>query len=591
MKTVKLNSCEENQKPPEPYIWKDAKDFYRDNYGKVYHLYPNGYGEKEVIPRMNYHNNPKIVECKRVSYWSFKEEKKNRRYYIDRISIDADEGYIAVRTKLRRLIEKLNFEYWIIAGTDKKYKPQDSGNIVIMFQPMEATKINMMRFNNLVRCLNIHVGDVLNTGYAHKSPEWKGTKEKSKIPGRILDFDDLYHGILEFYNHTPEEVEKLYMDKKMCEYDKKFYAELQKGDDEINRNRISKYYYNSHKTEEQTRLLELFLTDKEKNERIRNRKATGEVRVKDKKDYIKRLIFDDYLFDYTFDDDLTDKIIPNGEIDYLDAPFSDNEWVEKNEKQRLEKMKHQKSTTGLISFRDKFNVSESEEKYWYGRIRDKLRKQGLLEKRVKDGKEYENFVLYKRYDEYIKSLCEGLGYTDEQVKHILGWAKSERMNLEIAKRRKAKERRDRIKELNELKKDGKLNYNEEKELKELTEPKTKKEKSRKIEFSNMGEYINNNISLLNYKTKNCGKYTTYYVDENNYVMTKEYVVKNYLGGRDYNMSQLTEPYNIKKISQTELLRSDGKYKLSDDVNLEVMVTRMHKKIIKDGNQVKPKKIK
>jgi hypothetical protein len=121
MKTAKLNSYEETQKKElEPHIWKDAKEFYRDNYGKVYHLLPNGYGEKEVNPRMNFHNNPKIVECKRVSYWGFKKEKKNHRYYIDRICIDADEGVYQTLTKLRQLFKKLNLEYWIIAGTDKK---------------------------------------------------------------------------------------------------------------------------------------------------------------------------------------------------------------------------------------------------------------------------------------------------------------------------------------------------------------------------------------------------------------------------------------------------------------------------------------
>jgi hypothetical protein len=200
-------------------------------------------------------------------------------------------------------------------------------------------------------------------------------------------------------------------------------------------------------------------------------------------------------------------------------------------------------------------------------------------------------------------ICEGLNYTDEEIVHILDWAKIERKNLEIGKRRKAKDKRDRIKELNELKKEGKLNYNETEELKELVKPKEKKENEiRKTHISNMGD---NGISFYNYKGEFCEtkksskkkKYTTYYVDENNYVMTKEYVAENYFGGKETkNFKKQIEPYNIKKISQSELLKNIGQYKLSIDVNGECMISQMETlslshfhKNIKVGNQLKPSK--
>jgi hypothetical protein len=76
------------------------------------------------------------------------------------------------------------------------------------------------------------------------------------------------------------------------------------------------------------------------------------------------------------------------------------------------------------------------------------------------------------------------------------------------------------------------------------------------------------------------------------VITKKYVLENYFGGKETtNFKKQIKYFGILSISQSELLKSDGKYKLSSDVNLEVMVTRMHKKSINVGNQLKPKKIK
>jgi hypothetical protein len=87
---------------------------------------------------------------------------------------------------------------------------------------------------------------------------------------------------------------------------------------------------------------------------------------------MKRLIFDGYLFDYNYykndDDDCTVKVIPNGEIHYGDTPFCDDEWVEKYQREKLEEMINEKSSTGQISFMKKFNVSEKEEEYWRRRV-------------------------------------------------------------------------------------------------------------------------------------------------------------------------------------------------------------------------------
>jgi hypothetical protein len=468
-----------------------------------------------------------------------------------------------------------------------------------MFQPLKATEENKDKFNNLIRCFNIHVGDPLNTGYSHKAPEWKGTNLVKEIPGSILDFEELYRGVLNFYNHTPKEVETLYKERKMCEYDKKFDVEVQKGEDEISGDRLYDYYINSHKTEEQTALIQLFRNDKEKSIRISNRKATGEVLVKEKKTYMRKLIFYIYLFvDNDYRDENIDYRVEYNEY-YVnlswDLPW-DNDLDEKykpyTEEEYLDNIKRTKFIRP-IPFREKFNVSEKEEQYWYRKVMKDLRDEFLFETNIQGENVYENFILYKRKDEKIKLICEGLGFTDDEIVHILDWAKRERDKLQIAKRKKAKDKRDRIKELNKLKKDGKLNYNETEELKELVKPKSKKEKSRLNEFSNMGE---EDVSFYNYKTNISGKETEkqkkrirYFVDENNYVMTKSYVVENYFGGRDYNMSQLTKQYNIKSISQSEILKSNGKYKLSPDINLEVMITRMHKKSINIGNQLKPSK--
>jgi hypothetical protein len=159
-------------------------------------------------------------------------------------------------------------------------------------------------------------------------------------------------------------------------------------------------------------------------------------------------------------------------------------------------MKHQKSTTGLISFRDKFNVSETEEKYWYGKIRDKLRKDGLLEKRVKDEIEYNELVLYKRSEEYIKSICEGLGYTDEEVKHILSNAEGKRVYGRMKRKSNTKDKRDRIIELNGKKLNNTIHPNEMIELKELTKAEEKEEKEDETESRLKGTLVNGGIILI-----------------------------------------------------------------------------------------------
>jgi hypothetical protein len=601
MRAKNVSKCEKTQKEPEPNVWNpkdfDPNKFYRGNYGKMYHLPLNGYGE--VDPKYNFHNNPKIVECKRVSYSSFDKKKTHWRDFIDRIIIDADEGYKTAVEKLRDLIDELKFEYWIIAGTDKPEKPQDSGSIVIMFQEVKATKENRDKFNNLMHCFNLYVGDPLNTGYSHKAPEWKGTNLVKEIPGSILDFDELYRGVLNFYNHTPKEVETLYKEREMCEYDKKFDVEVQKGDNEISGNKLSKYYEKSHKTEEQTALIQLFLNDREKSIRISNRKATGEVLVKDKKSYMRRLMR--YQGKYFDDSDYRDE-----NIDYraeykescANSPWDENlnwlfgEYEPYTEEDYLNHIEHHKFIKPM-SFREKFNVSEKEEEYWRRREMKKMRDDGLFETKVKDGKEYENYILHKRRKaESIKLECLGLGFTEDEVNHIMKKIEVIRAYERRKKDSNRKEKVDRIIELNGKKLNGTIHPDEIEELKELTKPKEKEEKGENgfpLNGTLYDEGYNGNFSY-NKKVLNKGKRKTYYIDKNNYVLTKQYVIDNYFGGKETkNFNKQIKQYSIVSISQSEILKSNGKYKLSPDVNMEIIVSNMHEKIIKDGNQLKPSK--
>jgi hypothetical protein len=590
MKNLKVKSYEKNQKELEPNVWKDAKEFYRDNFGKVWHLLPNIYGEDE--PKGNFHNNPKIAECKRVSYRATNEGKKIHRDYIDRIVIDADEGVYPTLTKMRGLIRALNFEYWIIAGTDKPEKPADSGSIVIMFQPLRATEENKKRFKNLMRCLNLSVGDPLNTGYAHKSPEWKGTTVKEKIPGSILNFDHLYNGVLKYYKHTADEVDTLFMEKKKCEYDKKFDAELQKGEDELNINALCNHYNNSHKTEEQTALIQLFRNDTEKRLRIGNRTSKGEVLVKDKRDYMKRLIFQEELFndsnyidpdtDYTAEYYQMISIYPKSECGTLE--------------EYLDYIRHNKFVKP-ISFRGKFNVSESEEKYWYKKVMDKLKDEFFFETNISGDKSYENFVLYKRKNENIQWLCRGLGFTEEEVNFILKWAKNEREGIRTRTKVKRNKKRERVMELNKLKRIYRASEEEIEELRKLVEPKNKKDELRLNRHSNMGDNdmkilynTNDGISEISENKKSKKKERiTYYVDELNFVMVRDYVVENYFGGNDTNLDKKIKPYGIRKISQSELLQNYKSYGMNTDLYVEMFqLSHFHKKL-NVGNQLKPSK--
>jgi hypothetical protein len=252
----------------------------------------------------------------------------------------------------------------------------------------------------------------------------------------------------------------------------------------------------------------------------------------------------------------------------------------------LEYIKHNKFVKPL-SFREKFNVSEKEEKYWYVKVMDKLREKLFFETNMKGDNEYENFVLYKRKNENIQWICSGLGYTEDEVKFILYKVDRDRRSMQIRRKVKRDKRIDRIKELNYLIRIGRIQQEEIEELKELIKPKSEKEKFRLSDLSNNGI---NNISFYNRKDQiSAKKNITYYVDEKNYVMTKDYVVENYLGGHEYNISKQIKPFNIVPISQSELLQNYKSYGMSADLYGEMyQLYKSHKKI-NIGNQVKPPK--
>jgi hypothetical protein len=145
-----------------------------------------------------------------------------------------------------------------------------------------------------------------------------------------------------------------------------------------------------------------------------------------------------------------------------------------------------------------------------------------------------------------------------------------------------KDKRDRVEELIEKILNKTIHPNEIDELKELTEPKKDENESRLNTYLVDG---GNGISFYTTKYANKRKRNTYYVNKNNWILTKQFIIDNYFGGHCYRFNEQIKQYSIVSISQSELLKSNGKYKLSPDVNLEVMVTRMHKKIIKNETRL------
>ena len=261
-KNEKPTTKEVNQSPMIDKLKYFYKEGEKGNFNKVYYLTKNKWGDERGI---NYnHTHAKCIGVKRISYFTTDVTKKKSRQFIDRIVIDADKGTYKELGTLQPIFQRLgDCERWIITGTDKTDKPFDSGSIVIMFQPIEATKSFIKgKFRTLVKCFNLNVGDALNIGYMHKNPIWETVKTFETFNyGNVTDFDTLYNTVLDFWNETEQTVTKKYKVLENSEFKKKFLDELDK---EIpNPNYINAYYYRTDRSEELTKKWNEYLNKKE----------------------------------------------------------------------------------------------------------------------------------------------------------------------------------------------------------------------------------------------------------------------------------------------------------------------------------------
>jgi len=175
-------------------VEQKLRDFYLDNYNCLWYVMDNKV-DKWDSNRVG-HYGEIAHNCKRASYYSVDTiTKKKHRINNDRIVIDCDKGIAVALDKLKELFDILKCKYWVIAGTDKKDKPKDSGSIVILFHPINGMEYKT-KIQTLVRCLNMLAGDVLNTGYQHKNPMWWGVNQFYSVGDNIIDFNTLYRKTL-----------------------------------------------------------------------------------------------------------------------------------------------------------------------------------------------------------------------------------------------------------------------------------------------------------------------------------------------------------------------------------------------------------
>jgi hypothetical protein len=248
MKAKNLKNYETTQKDTKGDTLSKLEDFYKDNLRKIYYLSTNIYDETEG---RNYkHTNPTVKNIKRVSYFSIdplnedETPRTNWRKNIDRIIIDCDEGIAKCLPVIQPILDTLDCEYWVIAGTDKENKPKDSGSIVIMFKPIEGITIRK-KFQSLVRCLNIHLGDVRNIGYMHKNPLWEKVHTFSKYGNNIPSFNELYNIIFDYFNISYDDVNIIYDNMVKDAYTKDLIDELSK--EHPKRSRALSLYYRTHR--------------------------------------------------------------------------------------------------------------------------------------------------------------------------------------------------------------------------------------------------------------------------------------------------------------------------------------------------------
>ena len=110
-----------------------------------------------------------------------------------------------------------------------------------MFQPTEHNLIHE-QFALLVKCLNIHVGDVRNVGYMHKNPQWEGvyTFQHYNL-NNVVSFDTLYSAVFNHFNKSETEVEQLHSQMVKEAYTQNLINELAK--DKPNKYLVQSYSY------------------------------------------------------------------------------------------------------------------------------------------------------------------------------------------------------------------------------------------------------------------------------------------------------------------------------------------------------------
>ena len=485
----------------DDYIIK-LKDFLKGNWGKVWYIYQHTdeLGNFEETPYRLRPTSQKINDCKRMAYFSTKKEKTFKKDFIDRIVIDCDDGIIAAMRVLHPLFGKLNNpEYWIIAGTEKKNvdsgaKPYDSGSIIIMFNPIKVDlDSETTKFRLLVKLLNLNVGDPLNIGYAHKNPQWHTTHTFEKQGNYIIDFNTLYSVCLAYFGITEEEIniryDKLFKDEytnRLIDEALKInrYEETLDEKDAPTKYLITDYFRKSHKTDELKQVVDEIIHDDAMPPKLKPSM------------YVRYLLFFDRYLDNN----------------YYDYP----------------------APTELTV---KYNITKSKEKSLY-----------------KEANKW--FIGMKGcFDASMENLLP-LGFTEEQVKEISASLEFGRKKGRATNAKKFAEKRKRIKELVRAKeKKGRLIESEQKELSDLTTPKKNKKEMVETTCSVIkGGYgeeeggANPSIYTINVRSKskrNGTKYNTYYVDENNKLYEKQYIIDNFFGGHCYDVSRQFKRFGFK----------------------------------------------
>ena len=473
---VKNNKKSKPKQPDPPSTFDDKlRDFLDEDYNKVYYLLPNRYGD--VKGQTLSKSNVLCKEAKRMSLYRYYDKdvdnmKPNHRTTINKLVIDADEGVYKTLSKIQGLLRELQLEYWIVVGTDNPTKPTDSGSIIIKFQ---RDRINKKRFGVLVKCLNMqNGGDLLNIGYMFKNPQWNHVKtfEKIQLTENSISFESLYNGVLNYYNITEDEVIEQYSILSKNEFDDKVLKELAK--DIPDPNVVKSCYYRCNQTPELTEKVEKYLNNTNLIQKHKQ-KPTQYARY--------MIVFDTYF-----------------------NPIYDREFERP------------------MDVKEKYNISEGEERYWYAEAR-----QGFNE-----------------YALGIKDF-QALGFNSNEIEHILS---SKRIMLEVGhKRRKENNtaRIEEIKDLNKLKLQNRITKEQEIELKKLTEKNAKTST-----FIIKGETKTKAQYITNIKRDIFAKEYIFM----NYTITKDYIIENFFGGND--TGKFRE--KIKKFGIVQSVRYDNKTK-------------------------------